>query len=81
MTTRIARSIGALVVALAAWLPVTSFAQQPAAPAAQPPAATAPAPAPAAAPAPDWNKPPSWNDVSTKAQYASVPGRETNVLI
>lgn len=81
MTTRIARSIGALVVALAAWLPAATLAQQPAAPAAQPPAATAPAPAPAAAPAPDWNKPPAWNDVSTKAQYASVPGRETNVLI
>lgn len=71
MTTRIARGIGALVLAVAAWLPVAAAAQQPAA---QPAAA-----APAAAP--DWNKPPAWNDVSTKPQYASVPGRETNVLI
>jgi formate dehydrogenase subunit gamma len=31
--------------------------------------------------APGWNNPPKWDDVSTKPQYASVPGRETNVLI
>jgi formate dehydrogenase subunit gamma len=79
-TTRIARGIGALVVALAAWLPLAASAQQPAAPAQQPAAAAAPQQA-APAPAPDWNQPPAWNDVSTKAQYASVPGRETNVLI
>jgi formate dehydrogenase subunit gamma len=78
MTTRIARGIGALVLALAAWLPVAAFAQQPAAP--QQPAAAAPQQAAPAA-ATDWNKPPAWNDVSTTAQYASVPGRETNVLI
>jgi formate dehydrogenase subunit gamma len=64
-------------VALAAWLPFAASAQQPAAPAQQP-AAAAPQ---QSAPAPDWNKPPAWNDVSTQAQYASVPGRETNVLI
>jgi formate dehydrogenase subunit gamma len=80
MTTRIARSIGALVVALAAWLPVAAYAQQPAAPAQQPAAAAAPQQA-ASAPAPDWNKPPAWNEVSGKPQFASVPGRETNVLI
>jgi formate dehydrogenase subunit gamma len=82
MTTRIARGIGALVLALAAWLPVAASAQQ-AAPAQQPAAAAAPAPAlPAGSTAvPGWNNPPSWNDVSTRAQYASVPGRETNVLI
>jgi formate dehydrogenase subunit gamma len=87
MTTRIARGIGALVLALAAWLPVAASAQQ-AAPAQQPAAAAAAQPA-APAPAlpagstavPGWNNPPSWNDVSTRAQYASVPGRETNVLI
>jgi formate dehydrogenase subunit gamma len=74
MKTRIAKGFGALVVALASWLPFAASAQQPAAPAPQPAAA-----APAAAP--DWNKPPAWNDVSTKPQYASVPGREMNVLI
>ena len=74
MNTRIAKGFGALVVALASWLPFAASAQQPAAPAPQPAAA-----APAAAP--DWNKPPAWNDVSTKPQYASVPGREMNVLI
>jgi len=78
MTIRIARGLGALVVALAAWLPVAASAQQPAAPAQQP-AAAAPQAAPAAAP--DWNKPPAWNDVSMKPGYASVPGRETNILI
>jgi len=78
MTNRIARGIGALVLALAAWLPVAAFSQQPAAP--QQPAAAAPQQAAPAA-APDWNKPPAWSDVSTTAQYASVPGRETNVLI
>lgn len=72
MDIRIARGLGALVLALAVSIPEAAYAQQPAAPAAQPAAA---------APAPDWNKPPAWNDVSTKAQYASVPGRETNVLI
>lgn len=74
MTNRLARGLGALALALAAWLPVAAPAQQPASPAA--------APAQAAAPAPDWNKPPSsWDAVSSKPQYASVPGRETNVLI
>ena len=28
-----------------------------------------------------WNKPPKWSDVEQKPQYASVPGRETNVLV
>ena len=79
-TRRIARGVGALVLALATWLPVAAAAQQPAAPAQQPAAAAAPQQA-ASAPAPDWNKPPAWNDVSTQPQYASVPGRETNVLI
>ena len=39
MTIRIARGLGALAVALAAWLPVAASAQQPAAPAQQPAAA------------------------------------------
>ncbi len=87
MTTRIAKGIGALALALAAWLPVAATAQQPAAPAAQPAAAApqqaapAPAPAPGSTAVPGWNNPPSWGDVSGKGQYASVPGREVNVLI
>jgi formate dehydrogenase subunit gamma len=28
-----------------------------------------------------WNNPPKWSDVEQKAQYASVAGRETNVLV
>ncbi|MBL0141303.1 MAG: formate dehydrogenase subunit gamma [Betaproteobacteria bacterium] len=84
MMTRYAKGIGAFVLALAAWLPSAATAQQPAAPGQQPaPAAAAPAPAPApgSTAVPGWNNPPSWSDVSTKSQYASVPGRETNVLI
>lgn len=51
------------------------------------PTATAPetktaAPLPAGSTAkPGWNIPPKWSDVEEKAQYASVAGRETNVLI
>ena len=99
------RFAGLIVGALLA-LPVSAWAQAPAAPAAAPqgavqgevkpatpPAAAQPA-APAAQPAapapavpkgslaaPGWNNPPSWGGVSEKPQYASVPGRETNVLI
>ncbi|APV52440.1 formate dehydrogenase subunit gamma [Betaproteobacteria bacterium GR16-43] len=50
------------------------------------PAASVDAPAPKLAPgstaAPGWNVPPQeWDKVDRKPQYASVPGRETNVLI
>jgi formate dehydrogenase subunit gamma len=31
--------------------------------------------------APGWNVPPKWSDVETTGQYASVRGRETNVLV
>ncbi len=52
-------------------------------------AATAAPAAPATAPvlpagstaAVGWNNPPKWSDVETKPQYASVAGRETNVLV
>ena len=30
---------------------------------------------------PGWNVPPKWADVELKPQYASVPGREMNVLV
>lgn len=83
--------IGALLLAAEA-----ALAQQPAPPAkAVDPAVVAPAAAPAAAEAPrvaptlpagstaaiGWNKPPKWADVEQKPQYASVPGREMNVLV
>jgi formate dehydrogenase subunit gamma len=82
----------ALNVAIAqapAAAPATSPATAPAtaatAPAADPAAPAAPKVAPAlpagSTAAPGWNVPPKWSDVETKGQYASVPGRETNVLI
>lgn len=53
-----------------------------AAPAAAPaPAAAAPTPAPGSTAAPGWNNPPDWSKVDTRPAYASIPGRETNVLI
>ena len=47
------------------------------------PLAVRPAPAlPAGSTAqPGWNVPPKWSDVELKPQYASVRGRETNVLL
>ncbi len=54
------------------------------------PAAAAPAPEAAKAPpalppnstaAVGWNKPPDWSKVEQLPQYASVPGREANVLV
>jgi formate dehydrogenase subunit gamma len=47
------------------------------------PVAAKPAPAlPAGSTAaPGWNVPPKWSDVELKPQYASVPGREMNVLL
>ena len=74
----------------------TALAQQPAAPAKAPAssAAVAPEAAPAtdtartvpALPAGStaavgWNNPPKWSDVEQKPQFASVPGREMNVLV
>ena len=64
-------------------------AQAPAAAVAPPSAAAPAASAPAAAPvlpagstaAVGWNNPPKWSEVETKPQYASVPGREMNVLV
>ncbi len=73
-------------------IPLTgAIAQQPAAAAPTVPAAAVPAtevavkavpvlPAGSTAKA-GWNVPPKWAEVEQKAQYASVPGREMNVLI
>jgi formate dehydrogenase subunit gamma len=81
-----------LAMPLAAWAqaPAAQGEVKPAAPAAQPAAPATPAAQPAATPpavpkgslaAPGWNNPPAWGAVSEKPAYASVPGRETNVLI
>jgi formate dehydrogenase subunit gamma len=56
------------------------------APAAAPAAEAAKPTAPPALPAGStaavgWNNPPKWSEVETKPQYASVPGREMNVLV
>jgi formate dehydrogenase subunit gamma len=69
---------------------MSAYAQAPAAPAAPAvdaakaaaPTDAKPAPAlpPGSTAAPGWNVPPKWDTVQTKPQYASVPGRETNVL-
>ena len=90
MLVRFWRVVAAVLLALPL---INAGAQQPAAPAAAPVSAAVPA-APVAEPAkavpalpagstaaPGWNVPPKWADVEQKAQYASVPGRETNVLI
>ncbi|MCA3019663.1 MAG: formate dehydrogenase subunit gamma [Rhodocyclaceae bacterium] len=52
-----------------------------AAPEAAPAATTAPAPPAGSTAQPGWNVPPKWSDVELKPQYASVPGREMNVLL
>lgn len=81
--------LAGLVVSMGLSLGVS--AQAPA-PAAAPAASATPAAAPEAAkPAPalpagstaqpGWNVPPKWSDVELKPQYASVPGREMNVLL
>ncbi len=49
--------------------------------AAAPTAKAAPALPAGSTAAPGWNVPPKWADVELKPQYASVPGREMNVLI
>ena len=56
-------------------------ATPPAAEAAAKPAAAAPTLAPGSTAAVGWNNPPKWSDVEAKPQYASVPGREMNVLM
>src|SRR5436190_1458628 len=55
---------------------------KPVAPTVTPPAATSPpAPGKGSTAVPGWNNPPAWGAVSQSPQYASVPGREYNVLI
>ncbi|MBL8524113.1 MAG: formate dehydrogenase subunit gamma [Betaproteobacteria bacterium] len=72
---------------VAAQAPATPPPAAKAAPAATAPAAEAAKPAaPPALPAGStaavgWNNPPKWSEVETKPQYASVPGREMNILV
>ena len=55
---------------------------KPAAPVTAAPAATSPpAPGKGSTAVPGWNNPPVWEGVSGQPGYASVPGREYNVLI
>ena len=86
-----ARALGALILGAALSVPMAALAQA-AAPAKAAPAPAATAAAPAATPTPPvpakdstavpgWNVPPKWGTVSEAPQYASIPGRETNVLI
>ena len=90
-----AKKLFALLVGAFLYLPLGAGAQQPpatpakaeaskpAAEAAKPAAApVAPTPAPGSTAVPGWNNPPKdWDNVDRKPGYASVPGRETNVLI
>jgi formate dehydrogenase subunit gamma len=46
-----------------------------------PPATSPPKPNAGSTAVPGWNNPPQWGGVSERPQYASVPGREYNVLI
>jgi formate dehydrogenase subunit gamma len=63
--------------------PVAPENVKPKSPVVDAPPATSPAPqAPQGSTAvPGWNNPPAWDNVSGRPQYASVPGREYNVLI
>ena len=62
--------------------PVKPENVKPTAPAqAAPPASSPPVPAKGSTAVPGWNNPPDWGGVSEQKQYASVPGREYNVLI
>jgi formate dehydrogenase subunit gamma len=61
--------------------PAISAAAVPAPTAAIEPAKGAPALAAGSTAAVGWNNPPKWSDVEQKPQYASVAGRETNVLV
>ena len=74
---------GAVAAQSAAPAVVAPVAAAPAAPPAADIAAPKAAPAlPAGSTAAvGWNQPPKWSEVESKPQYASVPGREMNVLV
>jgi formate dehydrogenase subunit gamma len=92
-----ARHLGALIVGFALALPLAAAAQtkapetaptkdaqaKPATPQVDAPKASSPpTPAKDSTAVPGWNKPPeSWDALSERPQYASIPGRETNRLI
>jgi formate dehydrogenase subunit gamma len=62
--------------------PEAKVKNPPAAPVEAPKVSSPPAPAQGSTAVPGWNNPPAeWAGVSERPQYASIPGRETNVLI
>ena len=62
--------------------PGAKVKQPPAAPAEAPKVSSPPVAAQGSTAVPGWNNPPqSWDSVSERPQYASIPGRETNRLI
>ncbi|MEI6737062.1 MAG: formate dehydrogenase subunit gamma [Pseudomonadota bacterium] len=81
VTPVIAISAIAFAFGVHAQAPVTGAAKAAPAEAATPTAKAAPALPAGSTAAPGWNVPPKWSDVELKPQYASVRGRETNVLI
>jgi formate dehydrogenase subunit gamma len=89
-----ARRFGALILGAALALPFAAAAQAPAPPTTAPTGKVPDNPARGMKPSqevstatgstaiPGWNNPPaSWDITSSKPQYASIPGRETNLLI
>jgi len=89
--------VRALILGAALALPLAAAAQSPAPPTtaptpgtqvkeatpqvAQPAVSSPPVAGKGSTASPGWNNPPSWTGASERPQYASIPGRETNVLI
>ncbi|HEY2628211.1 MAG TPA: cytochrome b/b6 domain-containing protein, partial [Usitatibacter sp.] len=94
MSQKTARALGALILGAALALPLVAAAQAAAPPTTAPTGKVPDNPARGMKPAtevstatgstavPGWNHPPaSWDAASETPQYASIPGREKNVLI
>ena len=97
MLQSIARPLGALILGAALAAPFAALAQKAPPTTAPTPGtkveqvspqvdtpkvASPPTPAQGSTAVPGWNNPPqTWGNVSERPQYASIPGRETNVLI
>lgn len=94
MSQAIARALGALMLGAVLVMPVAVLAQSPAPPTTAPTGKVPDDPArgmkaskevstaKGSTAVPGWNNPPkSWDAASETPQYASIPGRETNVLI
>ena len=97
MLRNVIRALGALVLGAALAVPLAASAQKPPPTTApvkslpdkppqpqidQPKVESPPTPTQGSTAVPGWNNPPkSWDAVSEKPQYASIPGRETDRLI